>query len=96
MRPRVPIPDELAAGLGPDGRERLLATPAGPCERGTTVVMAAHHMDPALRRTDDAAPLTSSGARTGPTAGSPTRTDLLTTAGLRLPWGGAAAHLPCA
>ncbi|MFC5958493.1 energy-coupling factor ABC transporter ATP-binding protein [Streptomyces pratens] len=93
MRPRVLILDEPTAGLDPDGQERLLATLAGLRERGTTVVMATHDVDLALRWADDAALLTPSGARTGPAAAMLARTDLLAAAGLRLPWGVAAAQL---
>ncbi|MER5842895.1 ATP-binding cassette domain-containing protein [Streptomyces prasinus] len=93
MRPRVLILDEPTAGLDPDGQERLLATLAGLREGGTTVVMATHDVDLALRWADDAALLTPSGVRTGPAAAMLARTDLLAAAGLRLPWGVAAAHL---
>ena len=92
MRPRVLVLDEPTAGLDPDGQERLLATLDGLRANGTTVVMATHDVDLALRWADDAALLTPSGARTGPAATVLARTDLLAAAGLRLPWG-AAAHL---
>ncbi|MBD9734693.1 ATP-binding cassette domain-containing protein [Streptomyces sp. H28] len=93
MRPRVLILDEPTAGLDPDGQERLLATLDGLRGRGTTVVMATHDVDLALRWADDAAVLTPSGVSTGPVAGLLSRTDLLRAAGLRLPWGVAAGHL---
>ncbi|MFB8771796.1 energy-coupling factor ABC transporter ATP-binding protein [Streptomyces broussonetiae] len=93
MRPRVLILDEPTAGLDPDGQERLLATLDGLRATGTTVVMATHDVDLALRWADDAALLTPSGAHTGPTAVVLARTDLLQRAGLRLPWGVAAARL---
>ncbi|MEU1557283.1 ATP-binding cassette domain-containing protein [Streptomyces scabiei] len=93
MRPRVLILDEPTAGLDPDGQERLLATLDGLRRSGTTVVMATHDVDLALRWADDAALLTPSGARTGPVAAMLARTDLLRQAGLRLPWGIAAAGL---
>ncbi|MBQ1093510.1 energy-coupling factor ABC transporter ATP-binding protein [Streptomyces sp. B93] len=93
MRPRVLILDEPTAGLDPDGQERLLATLDGLRATGTTVVMATHDVDLALRWADDAALLTPSGAHTGPTAVVLARTDLLERAGLRLPWGVAAARL---
>ncbi|MGW5214197.1 energy-coupling factor ABC transporter ATP-binding protein [Streptomyces sp. NPDC004051] len=93
MRPRVLILDEPTAGLDPDGQERLLATLDGLRANGTTVVMATHDVDLALRWADDAALLTPSGARTGPAAAMLARTDLLAAAGLRLPWGIAAARL---
>ncbi|MGX9877150.1 ATP-binding cassette domain-containing protein [Streptomyces cellulosae] len=90
MRPRVLILDEPTAGLDPDGQERLLATLDGLRAGGTTVVMATHDVDLALRWADDAALLTPSGAHTGPAAEMLSRRDLLTAAGLRLPWGVAA------
>ncbi|MEY9814996.1 energy-coupling factor ABC transporter ATP-binding protein [Streptomyces albogriseolus] len=90
MRPRVLILDEPTAGLDPDGQERLLATLDGLRASGTTVVMATHDVDLALRWADDAALLTPSGVHTGPVAETLSRRDLLTAAGLRLPWGVAA------
>ncbi|MFE7766649.1 energy-coupling factor ABC transporter ATP-binding protein [Streptomyces sp. NPDC057438] len=93
MRPRVLILDEPTAGLDPDGQERLLATLDELRRSGTTVVMATHDVDLALRWADDAALLTPSGARTGPVAAMLARTDLLQQAGLRLPWGIAVARL---
>ncbi|WP_060890063.1 energy-coupling factor ABC transporter ATP-binding protein, partial [Streptomyces scabiei] len=81
MRPRVLILDEPTAGLDPDGQERLLATLDGLRRSGTTVVMATHDVDLALRWADDAALLTPSGARTGPVAEMLARTDLLRQAG---------------
>ncbi|MFI9285440.1 ATP-binding cassette domain-containing protein [Streptomyces werraensis] len=90
MRPRVLILDEPTAGLDPDGQERLLATLDRLREGGTTVVMATHDVDLALRWADDAALLTPSGAHTGPAPQMLSRRDLLTAAGLRLPWGVAA------
>ncbi|MFF7266740.1 energy-coupling factor ABC transporter ATP-binding protein [Streptomyces sp. NPDC008159] len=93
MRPRVLILDEPTAGLDPDGQERLLATLDGLRRSGTTVVMATHDVDLALRWADDAALLTPAGARTGPVAAMLARTDLLEQAGLRLPWGIAVTRL---
>lgn len=93
MRPRVLILDEPTAGLDPDGQERLLGTLDGLRASGTTVVMATHDVDLALRWADDAALLTPGGARTGPAPEMLARTDLLREAGLRLPWGVAAAEL---
>jgi cobalt/nickel transport system ATP-binding protein len=93
MRPRVLILDEPTAGLDPDGQERLLATLDGLRASGTTVVMATHDVDLALRWADDAALLTPSGVRTGPAPVMLARTDLLRQAGLRLPWGVAATRL---
>ncbi|MFC8843162.1 energy-coupling factor ABC transporter ATP-binding protein [Streptomyces griseoincarnatus] len=90
MRPRVLILDEPTAGLDPDGQERLLAALDGLRAGGTTVVMATHDVDLALRWADDAALLTPSGAHAGPVAAMLSRRDLLTAAGLRLPWGVAA------
>ncbi|WP_225631573.1 ATP-binding cassette domain-containing protein [Streptomyces solaniscabiei] len=96
MRPRVLILDEPTAGLDPDGQERLLDTLDRLRAGGTTVVMATHDVDLALRWSDDAALLTPSGVHTGPTAPTLARADLLGLAGLRLPWGVAAARLLCA
>ncbi|MBM7092558.1 ATP-binding cassette domain-containing protein [Streptomyces sp. NPDC012461] len=93
MRPRVLILDEPTAGLDPDGQERLIATLDRLRGAGTTVVMATHDVDLALRWADDAAVLTPSGVSTGPVAGLLSRGDLLRAAGLRLPWGVAAGHL---
>ncbi|MEU1026701.1 ATP-binding cassette domain-containing protein [Streptomyces sp. NPDC005904] len=93
MRPRLLILDEPTAGLDPDGQERLLATLQGLRDTGTTVVMATHDVDLALRWADDAALLTPSGVRTGPVAEMLARRDLLAQAGLRLPWGIAVAEL---
>ncbi|MFE1049604.1 ATP-binding cassette domain-containing protein [Streptomyces olivaceus] len=93
MRPRVLILDEPTAGLDPDGQERLLATLDRLRARGTTVVMATHDVDLALRWSDETALLTPGGLHTGPTAATLARTDLLRRAGLRLPWGVAAAGL---
>lgn len=93
MRPRVLILDEPTAGLDPDGQERLLATLDRLRAGGTTVVMATHDVDLALRWSDDAALLTPAGVHTGPTAPTLARTELLRQAGLRLPWGVAAAGL---
>ncbi|MBC2907463.1 energy-coupling factor ABC transporter ATP-binding protein [Streptomyces cupreus] len=93
MRPRVLILDEPTAGLDPDGQERLLATLDGLRAGGTTVVMATHDVDLALRWADDAALLTPGGVRTGAAPEMLARTDLLREAGLRLPWGVAAAEL---
>lgn len=93
MRPRVLILDEPTAGLDPDGQERLLTTLDELRASGTTVVMATHDVDLALRWADDAALLTPSGAHTGPAASMLARTELLRQAGLRLPWGIAAARL---
>jgi cobalt/nickel transport system ATP-binding protein len=93
MRPRVLILDEPTAGLDPDGQELLLATLAGLRAGGTTVVMATHDVDLALRWADDAALLTPAGVTTAPVPGILSRTDLLRQAGLRLPWGIAATGL---
>ncbi|GKQ35318.1 energy-coupling factor ABC transporter ATP-binding protein [Streptomyces sp. A012304] len=93
MRPRVLILDEPTAGLDPDGQERLLVTLDELRARGTTVVMATHDVDLALRWADDAALLTPSGAHTGPAPTTLARADLLRQAGLRLPWGVAVTRL---
>ncbi len=62
------ILDEPTAGLDPDGQERLLATLDRLRAGGTTVVMATHDVDLALRWSDDAALLTPAGVHTGPAA----------------------------
>ncbi|THC55268.1 ATP-binding cassette domain-containing protein [Streptomyces sp. A1499] len=89
MRPRVLILDEPTAGLDPDGQERLLATLRRLRDAGTTVVMATHDVDLALRWADDAALLTPSGVRTGPAAATLADRGLLALAGLSLPWAAA-------
>ncbi len=86
MRPRVLILDEPTAGLDPDGQERLLATLRRLRDAGTTVVMATHDVDLALRWADDAALLTPSGVRTGPAAATLADRGLLALAGLNLSW----------
>ncbi|MGW1818737.1 energy-coupling factor ABC transporter ATP-binding protein [Streptomyces sp. NPDC002125] len=93
MRPRVLILDEPTAGLDPDGQERLLDTLGSLRASGTTVVMATHDVDLALRWADDCAVLTPGGVRSGPAPTVLARTDLLREAGLRLPWGIATARL---
>ncbi|MBM7442751.1 energy-coupling factor ABC transporter ATP-binding protein [Streptomyces sp. HB132] len=93
MRPRVLILDEPTAGLDPDGQERLLATLGTLRDSGTTVMMATHDVDLALRWADDAALLTPAGVRAGPAPAVLGRTDLLREAGLRLPWGIATSHM---
>ncbi|MFJ6852269.1 energy-coupling factor ABC transporter ATP-binding protein [Streptomyces sp. NPDC091271] len=93
MKPRVLILDEPTAGLDPDGQERLLATLGALRESGTTVVMATHDVDLALRWADDVALLTPSGVRAGPGPAMLARTELLEEAGLRLPWGIATARV---
>ncbi|MFI7241556.1 energy-coupling factor ABC transporter ATP-binding protein [Streptomyces qinglanensis] len=93
MRPRVLILDEPTAGLDPDGQERLLVTLDELRDGGTTVVMATHDVDLALRWADDAALLTPGGVRSGPVDAVLARPELLREAGLRLPWGIAAREL---
>ncbi|GLX20505.1 putative ABC transporter ATP-binding protein [Streptomyces lavendulae subsp. lavendulae] len=86
MAPRVLILDEPTAGLDPDGQERLLDVLAGLRAAGTTVVMATHDVDLAVRWADDAAVLTPSGIRTGPAAELLSEPELLASAGLRSAW----------
>ncbi|MGE7388483.1 energy-coupling factor ABC transporter ATP-binding protein [Streptomyces sp. NPDC004126] len=86
MAPRVLILDEPTAGLDPDGQERLLDVLAGLRAAGTTVVMATHDVDLAVRWADDAAVLTPSGIRTGPAAELLADPELLASAGLRSAW----------
>ncbi|MFV2119281.1 energy-coupling factor ABC transporter ATP-binding protein [Streptomyces sp. Act-28] len=93
MRPRVLILDEPTAGLDPHGQERLLATLDGLRASGTTVVMATHDVDLALRWADDAAVLTPDGPRTGPVRELLADADLLDSARLRRPWAMAVARL---
>ncbi|MFJ6936562.1 energy-coupling factor ABC transporter ATP-binding protein [Streptomyces sp. NPDC101132] len=93
MRPRVLILDEPTAGLDPNGQERLLAALGRLRELGTTVVMATHDVDLALRWADDAAVLVPGGVRTGPVAELLADAELLAAAGLRLPWATAVAGL---
>ncbi|MFD0357111.1 energy-coupling factor ABC transporter ATP-binding protein [Streptomyces sp. NPDC127110] len=86
MAPRVLILDEPTAGLDPDGQERLLDVLAGLRAAGTTVVMATHDVDLAVRWADDAAVLTPSGIRVGPAAELLSDPELLASAGLRSAW----------
>ncbi|WP_030544813.1 energy-coupling factor ABC transporter ATP-binding protein [Streptomyces albus] len=93
MRPRVLVLDEPTAGLDPHGQEQLLEVLARLRASGTTVVMATHDVDLALRWADDAAILTPEGPRTGPAPGLLADSALLASAGLRRPWGQAAARV---
>ncbi|GHG09782.1 ATP-binding cassette domain-containing protein [Streptomyces filamentosus] len=86
MRPRVLIMDEPTAGLDPHGQERLLETLERLRAAGTTVVMATHDVDLALRWADEAAVLSPAGLRTGPAAGLLADDALLDAARLRRPW----------
>jgi cobalt/nickel transport system ATP-binding protein len=87
MRPRVLVLDEPTAGLDPEGQERLLATLATLRRAGTTVMMATHDVDLALRWADDVALLTPAGVRVGAAGELLARTEVLRDAGLRMPWG---------
>ncbi|WP_432067519.1 energy-coupling factor ABC transporter ATP-binding protein [Streptomyces sp. C10-9-1] len=89
MRPRVLVLDEPTAGLDPHGQERLLDLLGRLREGGTTVVMATHDVDLALRWADDAAVLAPDGLHTGPAARLLTDQSLLDAARLRRPWGAA-------
>ncbi|MFI5663695.1 energy-coupling factor ABC transporter ATP-binding protein [Streptomyces sp. NPDC051684] len=93
LRPRVLILDEPTAGLDPEGQERLLDTLAGLQTDGTTVVMATHDVDLALRWADDVALLTPAGPHVGPAGDTLSRADLVAQAGLRPAWGIAATRL---
>ncbi|MFJ6794240.1 ATP-binding cassette domain-containing protein [Streptomyces sp. NPDC091268] len=86
MAPRVLILDEPTAGLDPDGQERLLDALAALRAAGTTVVMATHDVDLAVRWADDAAVLTPSGIRLGPAGALLSDPALLASAGLRQAW----------
>ncbi|MGW0747850.1 ATP-binding cassette domain-containing protein [Streptomyces sp. NPDC002587] len=86
MAPRVLILDEPTAGLDPDGQERLLDVLAGLRASGTTVVMATHDVDLAVRWADDAAVLTPSGIRVGEARALLSDPALLAEAGLRQAW----------
>ncbi|MFE6223164.1 energy-coupling factor ABC transporter ATP-binding protein [Streptomyces sp. NPDC057854] len=86
MRPRVLIMDEPTAGLDPHGQERLLETLERLRAAGTTVVMATHDVDLALRWADDAAVLSPAGLRTGPAPELLADDALLEAARLRRPW----------
>ncbi|MFI8256364.1 ATP-binding cassette domain-containing protein [Streptomyces filamentosus] len=86
MRPRVLIMDEPTAGLDPHGQERLLETLERLRAAGTTVVMATHDVDLALRWADEAAVLSPAGLRTGPATGLLADDALLDAARLRRPW----------
>ncbi|WP_329275580.1 energy-coupling factor ABC transporter ATP-binding protein [Streptomyces sp. NBC_00691] len=93
MRPRVLIMDEPTAGLDPHGQERLLDALRRLREAGTTVLMATHDVDLALRWADEAAVLAPSGLRTGPVAELLADDVLLDEARLRHPWGTTVARL---
>ncbi|MFH9728146.1 energy-coupling factor ABC transporter ATP-binding protein [Streptomyces sp. NPDC017254] len=93
MRPRVLIMDEPTAGLDPHGQERLLDALQRLRETGTTVLMATHDVDLALRWADEAAVLAPSGLRTGPVAELLADDALLEEARLRRPWGTTVARL---
>ncbi|MFE0698848.1 ATP-binding cassette domain-containing protein [Streptomyces sp. NPDC058872] len=93
MRPRVLIMDEPTAGLDPHGQERLLETLHRLREAGTTVVMATHDVDLALRWADEAAVLSPTGLRTGPVAELLSDDVLLDAARLRRPWAAAVTRL---
>ncbi|MFF3763802.1 energy-coupling factor ABC transporter ATP-binding protein [Streptomyces sp. NPDC001922] len=93
MRPRVLILDEPTAGLDPHGQERLLEVLRRLRAAGTTVVMATHDVDLALRWADDTAVLAPDGLHTGPTAELLADGRLLDEARLRRPWGQAAAEV---
>ncbi|MFD3335350.1 ATP-binding cassette domain-containing protein [Streptomyces sp. NPDC058700] len=93
MRPRVLIMDEPTAGLDPHGQERLLDALGRLREAGTTVLMATHDVDLALRWADEAAVLSPAGLRTGPVAELLADDALLDAARLRRPWGTAVARL---
>ncbi|MEU9143141.1 ATP-binding cassette domain-containing protein [Streptomyces sp. NPDC048349] len=93
MAPRVLILDEPTAGLDPDGQERLLEVLAGLRASGTTVVMATHDVDLAVRWADDAAVLTPSGIRVGPAPLLLSDPELLAGAGLRQAWSPAVTAL---
>lgn len=86
MAPRVLILDEPTAGLDPDGQERLLDVLAGLRADGTTVVMATHDVELAVRWADDAAVLTPGGIRTGAARDLLSDPELLASAGLRQAW----------
>ncbi|UQX03094.1 ATP-binding cassette domain-containing protein [Streptomyces sp. RerS4] len=93
MAPRVLILDEPTAGLDPDGQERLLDVLAGLRAAGTTVVMATHDVDLAVRWADDAAVLTPDGIRVGPAPLLLSDPELLASAGLRQAWSPAVTAL---
>ncbi|MDT0305907.1 ATP-binding cassette domain-containing protein [Streptomyces sp. DSM 44917] len=93
MRPRVLILDEPTAGLDPHGQERLLEVLARLRAAGTTVVMATHDVDLALRWAQDAALLTPEGLHAGPAAAVLARAEHVAAARLRRPWGLAATDV---
>ncbi|MGW0121182.1 ATP-binding cassette domain-containing protein [Streptomyces sp. NPDC003327] len=93
MRPRVLIMDEPTAGLDPHGQERLLDALERLRAAGTTVLMATHDVDLALRWADEAAVLSPAGLRTGPVAELLADDALLDAARLRRPWAVSVARL---
>ncbi|MGW1994124.1 energy-coupling factor ABC transporter ATP-binding protein [Embleya sp. NPDC001921] len=91
MRPEVLVLDEPTAGLDPAGQEALLHTLDQLRATGTTVVMATHDVDLALRWADDAAVLAHGRLHTGPAHELLADTELLAAASLRPTWAHAAA-----
>lgn len=90
MRPGVLVLDEPTAGLDPAGQEALLTTLGALRAAGTTVVMATHDVDLALRWADDAAVLAGGALRTGPADELLGDAELLAEARLRPTWAHAA------
>lgn len=93
MRPAILVLDEPTAGLDPAGQEALLEVLDRMHAVGTTMVMATHDVDLALRWADDAAVLAGGRLHTGPAEDLLTDVELLRSAHLRPTWAHAVAAL---
>ncbi|MDQ1294933.1 MAG: cobalt/nickel transport system ATP-binding protein [Actinomycetota bacterium] len=86
MRPEILALDEPTAGLDPVAVEETLAALERLHRAGTTVILATHDVDLALRWADDVAVMQAGGVRQGPAAELLADCDLLARARLTPPW----------
>jgi cobalt/nickel transport system ATP-binding protein len=86
MRPEVLVLDEPTAGLDPVAVEETLTALERLHRTGTTVILATHDVDLALRWADDVAVMQDGGVRQGPAAELLADSDLLAQARLTPPW----------
>jgi len=86
MRPRVLALDEPTAGLDPAAVEETLDALERLHRSGTTVILATHDVDLALRWADDVAVVQAGGVRQGPAADLLADAGLLRRARLAPPW----------